>query len=147
MTRDALTGSRIRERRVMAGQKQADLAKRIGISASYLNLIEHNRRRIGGKLLMAISGALGVEATLLTEGAEAAQIAALREAAAGGKGVERSSSLQRIASAGTLAAGPKATLGDGTASPAIGEDSPRGFVPFRSLQSYENLLSLQAQTR
>ena len=47
----------------------------------------------------------------------------------------------------TLAAGPKATLGDGTASPAIGEDSPRGFVPFRSLQSYENLLSLQAQTR
>ena len=73
--------------------------------------------------------------------------AALREAAAGGKGVERSSSLQRIASAGTLAAGPKATLGDGTASPAIGEDSPRGFVPFRSLQSYENLLSLQAQTR
>jgi len=73
--------------------------------------------------------------------------AALREAAAGGKGVERSTSLQRIASAGTLAAGPKATLGDGTASPAIGEDSPRGFVPFRSLQSYENLLSLQAQTR
>ena len=70
-----------------------------------------------------------------------------RGAAAGGKGVERSSSLQRIASAGTLAAGPKATLGDGTASPAIGEDSPRGFVPFRSLQSYENLLSLQAQTR
>jgi hypothetical protein len=61
--------------------------------------------------------------------------------------VERSSSLQRIASAGTLAAGPKATLGDGTASPAIGEESPRGFVPFRSLQSYENLLSLQAQTR
>ena len=73
--------------------------------------------------------------------------AALRGAAAGGKGVERSSSLQRIASAGTLAAGPKATLGDGTASPAIGEESPRGFVPFRSLQSYENLLSLQAQTR
>ena len=59
MTRDALTGSRIRERRVMAGQKQADLAKRIGISASYLNLIEHNRRRIGGKLLLNIAAALG----------------------------------------------------------------------------------------
>ena len=73
--------------------------------------------------------------------------AALREAAAGGKGAERSSNLQRIASAGTLAAGPKTTLGDGTALPAIGDDSPRGFVPFRSLQSYENLLSLQAQTR
>ncbi|MCF7747571.1 helix-turn-helix domain-containing protein [Sulfitobacter sp. M39] len=81
MTRDALTGSRIRERRVMAGQKQADLAKRIGISASYLNLIEHNRRRIGGKLLLNIAAALGVEPTALTEGAEAALIATLREAA------------------------------------------------------------------
>jgi len=81
VTRDALTGSRIRERRVMAGQKQADLAKRIGISASYLNLIEHNRRRIGGKLLLNIAAALGVEPTALTEGAEAALIATLREAA------------------------------------------------------------------
>ncbi len=81
MARDTLTGTRIRERRTIAGLRQADLARAVGISASYLNLIEHNRRRIGGKLLMAISGALGVEATLLTEGAEAAQIAALREAA------------------------------------------------------------------
>lgn len=81
MSREALTGSRIRERRVMAGQKQADLAKEIGISASYLNLIEHNRRRIGGKLLLNIANALGVEPTALTEGAEAALIASLREAA------------------------------------------------------------------
>tara|TARA_B110000977_G_scaffold194977_2_gene272604 strand:+ start:6354 stop:7070 length:717 start_codon:yes stop_codon:yes gene_type:complete len=79
--------------------------------------------------------------------------AALRDAVAnGGKpsvsgDLTRSTSLQRIASTGALGTtGPKATLGDGTASPAIGEDSPRGFVPFRSLQSYENLLSLQAQT-
>ena len=81
MSREALTGSRIRERRVMAGQKQADLAAEIGISASYLNLIEHNRRRIGGKLLLNISSALGVEPTALTEGAEAALISTLREAA------------------------------------------------------------------
>ena len=81
MAREALTGSRIRERRVMAGQKQADLAREIGISASYLNLIEHNRRRIGGKLLLNIAAALGVEPQALTEGAEAALIASLREAA------------------------------------------------------------------
>lgn len=81
MAREALTGSRIRERRVMAGLKQADLARQIGISASYLNLIEHNRRRIGGKLLLNIAGALEVEPQALTEGAEAALIAALREAA------------------------------------------------------------------
>jgi len=81
MARDALTGSRIRERRVMAGQKQADLARQSGISASYLNLIEHNRRRIGGKLLLNIASALGVEPQALTDGAEAALIATLREAA------------------------------------------------------------------
>lgn len=71
---------------------------------------------------------------------------ALRDAAAGDKAVERVSSLQRIASGGALAAGGGPKVGDGTSSPAIGDDSPRGFVPFRSLQSYENLLSLQAQT-
>ena len=95
---------------------------------------------------LSLSLFLDISLSLLASRADAV-LSGARGAAAGGKGVERSSSLQRIASAGTLAAGPKATLGDGTASPAIGEDSPRGFVPFRSLQSYENLLSLQAQTR
>lgn len=82
MARESLTGSRIRERRSMTGLKQADLARQIGISASYLNLIEHNRRRIGGKLLVNIAQALGVEPSMLTEGAEATLIATLREAAA-----------------------------------------------------------------
>lgn len=82
MGRDTLTGSRIRERRSIAGLRQADLARRAGISASYLNLIEHNRRRIGGKLLVDIAQILAVEPSMLTEGAEAALIATLREAAA-----------------------------------------------------------------
>ncbi|MFV0514179.1 MAG: short-chain fatty acyl-CoA regulator family protein [Jhaorihella sp.] len=82
MARDTLTGSRIRERRLIAGLRQADLARRVGISASYLNLIEHNRRRIGGKLLVGIAHVLGVEPSMLTEGAEAALISTLREAAA-----------------------------------------------------------------
>lgn len=81
MAREGLTGSRIRERRVMAALRQADLAREIGISASYLNLIEHNKRRIGGKLLLDIAAALQVEPQTLTEGAEATLIAALREAA------------------------------------------------------------------
>lgn len=82
MARDTLIGSRIRERRMLSGLRQADLARRAGISASYLNLIEHNRRRIGGKLLMRIAQALDVEVSLLSEGAEAALLARLREAAA-----------------------------------------------------------------
>ena len=81
MARDTLTGSRIRERRIILGMKQAELARRAEISASYLNLIEHNRRRIGGKLLLDLAEILGVEPSVLTEGAEAALIASLREAA------------------------------------------------------------------
>ncbi|MGC3937535.1 short-chain fatty acyl-CoA regulator family protein [Roseobacter sp. EG26] len=83
MAREGLTGSRIRERRSVVGMRQADLARALGISASYLNLIEHNRRRIGGKLLLDIARILGVEPSTLTEGAEAALIATLREAATG----------------------------------------------------------------
>ncbi|WP_037310512.1 helix-turn-helix transcriptional regulator [Ruegeria halocynthiae] len=82
MMRDTLTGSRIRERRQIAGLRQAELARRVGISASYLNLIEHNRRRIGGKLLVNIAAALTVEPSVLTQGIEATLISALREAAA-----------------------------------------------------------------
>ena len=82
MPRTGLTGSRIRERRVVMGLRQAELARRAGISASYLNLIEHNRRRIGGKLLLDIAEVLDVEPALLSEGAEAALTGTLREAAA-----------------------------------------------------------------
>ena len=82
MRRETLTGSRIRERRLINGHKQADLARKAGISASYLNLIEHNRRRIGGKLLLDIAAALEVEPMSLSEGAEAALLGALREVAA-----------------------------------------------------------------
>ena len=83
MPKTTLTGSRIRERRLMLSRRQADLARAVGISPSYLNLIEHNRRRIGGKLVNAIARELGVEPAALTEGAEAALLNALREAAAG----------------------------------------------------------------
>ncbi|MEZ8097508.1 MAG: helix-turn-helix transcriptional regulator, partial [Amylibacter sp.] len=45
----ALLGTRIRENRKALRLSQKDLAHAAGISASYLNLIEHNRRRIAGK--------------------------------------------------------------------------------------------------
>lgn len=77
-----LTGSRIREKRLDLGMRQADLAAAVGISPSYLNLIEHNRRRIGGKLLADIARRMEVDAAALTEGADAALIDQLRAAAA-----------------------------------------------------------------
>jgi hypothetical protein len=82
MARASLTGSRIRERRLVLGRRQADLARAVGISPSYLNLIEHNRRRIGGKLVRSIAAELKVDVAQLTEGAEAALVNILREAAA-----------------------------------------------------------------
>ncbi len=83
-----LTGSRIRERRLAAGIRQTDLARSAGISPAYLNLIEHNRRRIGGKLVLDIARLLGCDPAQLTEGAEDAQVTALREAAALAEGAE-----------------------------------------------------------
>jgi predicted transcriptional regulator/transcriptional regulator with XRE-family HTH domain len=66
-----LTGHRIRERRLLIGMKQAALAEAAGISASYLNLIEHNRRKIGGKLLVQLARTLEVEPGFLADGADA----------------------------------------------------------------------------
>ncbi|MEO0930058.1 MAG: helix-turn-helix domain-containing protein [Pseudomonadota bacterium] len=77
-----LTGSRIREKRLDQGLRQAAVAEAVGISPSYLNLIEHNRRRIGGKLLSDLARVLGVETALLTEGADSDLLDQMRAAAA-----------------------------------------------------------------
>ena len=79
--RASMVGSRIRERRLLKGMKQTELARIAGISASYLNLIEHNRRRIGGKTLNHLADILDVSTALLSQGAEATLLNALRDAA------------------------------------------------------------------
>ncbi|WP_340108691.1 helix-turn-helix domain-containing protein [Pikeienuella sp. HZG-20] len=55
-----LTGLRIRERRRRLGLKQNELAARVGVSAAYLNLIESNKRKIGGALLIRIGRELSL---------------------------------------------------------------------------------------
>lgn len=81
MARSALTGTRIRQRRTLAGIGQADLARQVGVSPSYLNLIEHNRRRAAPELLEKLAVVLGVEAEALSEGADAQLLEAMRDAA------------------------------------------------------------------
>lgn len=54
-------GLKIKKRRKSLGITQLKLAESLGISASYLNLIENNKRSIGGKLLQRISSELGME--------------------------------------------------------------------------------------
>ncbi len=56
----AIAGLKIRESRRALGLRQNELARRVGISASYLNLIERDRRSIGGSLLAAIGRELGL---------------------------------------------------------------------------------------
>ncbi len=82
MAISALAGSRVRERRQSLGMRQAELARAAGISGSYLNLIEHNRRRVGGEVLDRLARALGVEPRAIAEGAGAARVDDLRAAAA-----------------------------------------------------------------
>lgn len=85
-----LTGTRLRERRLALGLKQSVVAVKAGISASYLNLIEHNRRSVGQDLLDRLSAALGLEAAALVPGSDAALFEGLRTAVArtGGIGGE-----------------------------------------------------------
>jgi predicted transcriptional regulator/transcriptional regulator with XRE-family HTH domain len=61
----AMIGLRIRERRRAAGVRQADLAARMGISASYLNLIEREKRRASPALVARAARGLGVPAAEL----------------------------------------------------------------------------------
>ena len=58
MPKTALSGTRIRALRAARRMGQADLARLAGVSPSYLNLIEHNRRRASPRVLEAIAEAL-----------------------------------------------------------------------------------------
>lgn len=78
----APVGQRIRKRRQELGESQMALANRVGISASYLNLIEHNKRPIGGALLHRIAAATGLDSRALAGTEEARLIAELGEVAA-----------------------------------------------------------------
>ncbi|MEO1313939.1 MAG: short-chain fatty acyl-CoA regulator family protein [Pseudomonadota bacterium] len=78
----SLAGSRIREARRRAGVTQTALAQSIGISASYLNLIEHNRRRIGGALLNTLAEALDTRPADLSDGGNPTAVTDIQSALA-----------------------------------------------------------------
>jgi len=82
MPKTTLSGTRIRALRLARRMTQADLARRAGVSASYLNLIEHNRRRAAPPLLGAIAAALQIAPETLAEDAGDALVEALRTGAA-----------------------------------------------------------------
>ncbi|MEM1044956.1 MAG: short-chain fatty acyl-CoA regulator family protein [Pseudomonadota bacterium] len=78
---DTIVGTRIRQRRREVGVGQAELAKKIGISPSYLNLIEWNKRRISPDLLRRTARALDLPADLLDGASESRLLETLTEIA------------------------------------------------------------------
>lgn len=66
-----LIGGKIRRLRRQRSMSQSDLASALGISPSYLNLIEHNRRNVTVPLLLKIAGYFGLQINDLSESDEA----------------------------------------------------------------------------
>jgi predicted transcriptional regulator/DNA-binding XRE family transcriptional regulator len=73
-------GRKVRALRTRAGLSQAALAERLGISSSYLNLIEHDRRRLTAGLLVRLAQVLDLDLRSLSSGLDARLVADLQEA-------------------------------------------------------------------
>lgn len=76
-----LIGARIRSYRKQRGLSQSELAKRAGISSSYLNLIEHDKRSVAGKLLSDLARHLGLSPDQLSRGITTDMIERLQQTA------------------------------------------------------------------
>jgi len=61
-------GKRIRALRVREGLSQTAMAERLGVSGSYLNLVEHDRRPISANLLIRLSQFAGFDMKSFAEG-------------------------------------------------------------------------------
>lgn len=72
-------GKRIRALRLRSGVSQASLAKRLGISPSYLNLLEYDRRPVTTALLLELARVLDVDIRALATGADPGLLSSLAE--------------------------------------------------------------------
>ena len=70
-------GRRIHGLRQKEGLTQAALATRLGISASYLNLIENDRRPLSANLLLALARAFDMDLRAFAPGEDANVVADL----------------------------------------------------------------------
>ncbi|NNK77539.1 MAG: DUF2083 domain-containing protein [Litoreibacter sp.] len=73
-----LIGPKLRQLRRQKGETQAQMAKALGISASYVNLLENNQRSLSVQMLMALSDAYKVDWRELTNDDSARLVADLR---------------------------------------------------------------------
>ena len=76
-----LVGPQLRQLRRQYNQTQAEMAKRLGISPAYVNLLENNQRSLSVQVLVALTESYGVDLkTLVQDGSEATRLADLRSA-------------------------------------------------------------------
>ena len=102
----ALLGQKIRRLRTERKLTQQQMAERLGISGSYLNLIEHDERPVTVALLLKLGQTFGIDLQELSDDAERRLAASLREvfADAGlGGGAVDAEEIQRL-----VAGAPKA---------------------------------------
>ncbi len=79
MAKNPRMGNKLRNLRKDRGLSQVELALKLGISASYLNLIEHNQRNLTVPLLLRVSETLNVPLQAFSPQQEGSQIAELTE--------------------------------------------------------------------
>ncbi|MGW9636002.1 short-chain fatty acyl-CoA regulator family protein [Nocardiopsis alba] len=78
--RKVFAGARLRRLRQERSLNQVELARELGISAAYLNQMEHNRRPLSVPVLLRITETFGVDPAFFAGGDTTRTIAELREA-------------------------------------------------------------------
>ncbi|WP_425046716.1 helix-turn-helix domain-containing protein [Primorskyibacter sp. S87] len=73
-----LIGPRLRQLRREQKQTQAEMARTLGVSASYINLLENNQRSLSVQMLMSIAEAYALDWRELTKDESARRVADLR---------------------------------------------------------------------
>jgi predicted transcriptional regulator/DNA-binding XRE family transcriptional regulator len=73
-------GKRLRALRLNEGLTQSAMAARLGISPSYLNLIENDRRPLSAQLLLSLARSFNLDLRIFAPGEDASLVADLSEA-------------------------------------------------------------------
>ncbi len=79
MPRQAMLGNRVRRLRHRQGLTQVAMAAQLGISPSYLNLIEHNQRSLNRPLLLKLSECFDIDLQAFSGNEEARLLADIAE--------------------------------------------------------------------
>ena len=79
MEKHVFTGGKLARYRRELGKTQIEMASELGISPSYLNLIEHNRRKLTKPLLKQLEAVYGLSGRSLSGSDELTLVAQLRE--------------------------------------------------------------------